>query len=644
MRRFFLLISIVFVQTIKGQENNPDVPNVLEVIPEKVTQAQFEILEDFKIHPININTCDLETLSELPFLNFDQVRNFLMYRLQVGSLLSESELYGIPLWDSLTVSTISAYIEVKPASNRPFLSRLQSKDGLSSFFAFKYKSDLQPFDTAGLGEERMLNGHPAGRVVRLKIRKNNVFDFGFTGDLDAGESFKIANNQLGFDHTAIYLNAYDLLKTDQLTVGNFNLTTGQGLLFGGMGFSQKGALIHSTTSSGFSNFRASGSTMEWGYLKGIAAQKKIGNFAVGAFYSQTNKDSTNSPTGYHRNLAESRTRKRVKEKIAGAIVDFHWQHRLFATLASKFYLDSNNWDKNGLSFSYNYLGKHLTTFGEFLVQKNQSLGSITGLTSRWSSQFKTLTMVRYFSPGLVSNHSNVLSENSRAENEFGFYNGFEWKVAKGMNLSGYFDWFKFPEPQHRMTYGGQGNEILFRIHKLFENRSILLVQAKQEIKTQDVAGEQQVFDYKYSENRHRIQMFTQYRWKSTASVKHTIRFQYQQQKHYQKSTDGGAAFFETAIKRARAQGVFRVTAFHTPKGYPIYFYERDVQYSFSVPALSGTGTRIGAFFSFKPTSFIKAQLNFTHTTYRDKTSISQHPTKILGNQRTTLTALLAMNF
>jgi hypothetical protein len=76
----------------------------------------------------------------------------------------------------------------------------------------------------------------------------------------------------------------------------------------------------------------------------------------------------------------------------------------------------------------------------------------------------------------------------------------------------------------------------------------------------------------------------------------------------------------------------------------IYAYENDLLYSFSVPALSGRGSRFYINLNYDVNRSVSIWLKFAQTWYADRTVISSGNEEIQGNKRSEIKAQIRVTF
>ena len=67
-------------------------------------------LENWKLHPLDLNRASSDELYTLPGLTALQIANFIMYRKLLGPLLSLYELQAVPGWAPETIKELLPYI------------------------------------------------------------------------------------------------------------------------------------------------------------------------------------------------------------------------------------------------------------------------------------------------------------------------------------------------------------------------------------------------------------------------------------------------------------------------------------------------------------------------------------------------------
>jgi hypothetical protein len=114
LRRPVFQAVLFLMLSPNGKTQTPEItaigPEQLEEMTEKnnaepVDDSYLTDLEQFSRHPLNMNTASVEELIQLHIPDVLQIKNFLLYRKMLGSLLS-IRLQSIPGWDMETIRKI----------------------------------------------------------------------------------------------------------------------------------------------------------------------------------------------------------------------------------------------------------------------------------------------------------------------------------------------------------------------------------------------------------------------------------------------------------------------------------------------------------------------------------------------------------
>lgn len=109
MKRLLFILCIVFNAQLSISQ---EIPITTEQQLENLTDANegeteddsyLQELENFRRHPLNINTADADEFKQLRILTDLQIVNFVTYRNLFGKLISLYELQAVPSWDIGTI-------------------------------------------------------------------------------------------------------------------------------------------------------------------------------------------------------------------------------------------------------------------------------------------------------------------------------------------------------------------------------------------------------------------------------------------------------------------------------------------------------------------------------------------------------------
>ncbi|HAN77452.1 MAG TPA: hypothetical protein DCQ31_06590, partial [Bacteroidales bacterium] len=186
----------IFAQIAETLEN----PEVAETLLEDL----FFIYEN----PLNLNTVSSEELELFPFLNNEQIQNFLNFRNNYSTIYSVFELQLIPKFDEKSIALLLPFVYVESDTwNFKKLSKriLQGNTSVLNRISYNYNSEE-------------IKDVELKYYTKIQYNyKQNVFA-GFTGETDAGEKPKFA-----YDHTGFYFMLKNYKQIRNLNIGDFSV-------------------------------------------------------------------------------------------------------------------------------------------------------------------------------------------------------------------------------------------------------------------------------------------------------------------------------------------------------------------------------------------------------------------------------------
>ncbi len=240
------------------------------------------------------------------------------------------------------------------------------------------------------------------------------------------------------------------------------------------------------------------------------------------------------------------------------------------------------------SLYYNSLINRILLFGELSLNNPQNLALVQGVTLRPSDRLILNILYRNYASGFVSFHGNGPGNTSSTSNEQGISGNFIFEAAKHLFISAGCDISNYPWLKYRCSFPSLTKKEEIRIKYLpFENLSFDLsynfrysmldnplengIARVEEVKTRTIKGQA-----KFTLN----------------NVTFALRADY---KVADPSDSKGMLLLHDIIYRFRQVPVtlwFRYCIFNTDNwDSRLYTYENDLLYSFSIPALSGEGSR-----------------------------------------------------
>ncbi|MCE2778812.1 MAG: helix-hairpin-helix domain-containing protein [Algoriphagus sp.] len=642
---FSLLILLLFSLPTFSQERAPqplDIQQLMErlfpIQEEDVDyEALYELLTELYQNPLDINRVSGEELAGTYLLSPPQIQAFLDHRSQSGEFLSLYELQSLPHWDSTTLDNILPFLSLETGKSSPksFLERLRSEE--NSFLLLRHRRTLElrrgyKNDSTGNPNSRYL-GDRNDLFLRFRIQHPKDFSLGFLLEKDAGEAlaWDPKTRRYGFNFASFHHTRYNLGKWKTLSIGDFQASFGQGLVFGA-GFSLgKGAETVPT----FSSIGKEGR---------IASHlDSIGN---------SNQELTSlSQTGLHRSQSELSTKNQLRETNLGTNIQYQarsgkWSaginalHSLLSIPLIRIPNRYNQFEFSGRSNSvgsvyFNLSWKNFSFFGESARSSSQGQGTVLGFISSLSRTIDFSLLWRRYDRHFHSFYATGFAENTRPINEQGTYLGIQIKPSSKVKLNAYVDFFRFPWLKFRVYAPSQGQEWLARLSYQPQKNLIASVQVKQEQKMRN-SGTEEATSPTYTLVpilKNQVQASLELAVSSEFSFQ--SRILWNQVILEQANTQGWMLLQGISFKREKWKLTARMALVDTETfDNRLYAYEHNALGTFAIPAFSGRGSRQYLLVQYRIHPKLTAYLRIAQTRYSDREVISSGMQEIKGPKQT----------
>jgi len=666
----------------------------LEQFAERLFQVQdeniayediYESLLLFYSDKLHLNKATPEELESLYLLSPGQIASFFDYRDQFGNLISIHELQSIPLFDLQTIRSMLPFVTVKErlVDNRPFLQRLIHEE--NNYFLLRYSRRLERqvgysaplplinslikdeegevFDTVSTPPERYL-GSPDKIYGRFRTSHKDDFSLGFTFEKDAGEAFSFDQNRVGFDFYSYHLLLENKLGFDKIMLGDFQLQSGQGIVFGAGFNAGKGAETVNSIKRSTIGIRPYTSVLESGFFRGMGLTKKMGDVELTSFYSNLNRDgnievdslefalifngnqvNTAVPavnpnlvfeeefansiinTGLHRTNRELGRKYTINEQSYGGMVTYSPNRRLrlgVNALHTRFKIPigktPNNYnqfefkgDRNTIASIFgNYTWQNFSFFGEAARSSSSGVGAVGGLVASLSSKIDFALMLRNYDKDFHSFYGNAFSEGSRNINEKGTYWGLAIKPSRKHKLNLYYDRFSFPWLRFRTEAPSVGNEWLVRYSHQPTKKINMYAQIRQQTRQLTLPSE----NLNILTDQVRFNYLFNVDYEITNRLKLKTRVQGSTQNQASEKTKGFAIIQDVNFTFWKVKFHTRMALFETDNfSNAQYVHENDVLYSFSIPAYAGSGIRNYIMARYDPFKNLSFWVRYARTTF-----------------------------
>ncbi|MBC5775492.1 hypothetical protein H8S95_15550 [Pontibacter sp. KCTC 32443] len=641
----------------------------------------YETLFQYYQQPIDLNNTTPEELASLFILSRPQIVSFFQHIQDNGKLLSIYELQAIPDFDLKTIYQLLPFVRVDNAGmyadSRPLWQRMIGED--NNALILRYERTLQErrgyTSTDISSSQSRYLGSPDKLYLRYRSSVAQDYSFGITAEKDAGEAFTFDRNtrRYGFDFYTAHFQIYNKGRFRTIALGDYQLQIGQGLQLSSGYNVGKGSETITTLSRANLGIRPYSSVLEYAFFRGAAVTYSLkDNLNLTGFYSSKRADANLQgdtisdfsetftgiqTSGFHRTATELANKGRVREQVYGTSLQYQKQAFTLGFTAVGTNYSSPIKKANALyqrfEFSgtsnytfgsnYSYTWQNVYLFGETAISKSGGVGSVNGLIANLSNKAELAMLYRYYSREFHSLYSGAFGEGSRNINERGFYTGIKLKPIARWEITAYYDRFSFPWLRYRVDAPSYGDEYLVRLYFKPNRQSALYGQFRTESKGLNAPNNTTSVDYVAQALRRSYLLYYEFAPSTALSLKSRVQFssyehEAPQQTGYLIAQDINYTFKN--IRLSTRYALFDTDSYDTRQ----YVYERDVLYAFSVPALSGKGTRIYTLLQFQLVRDLDVWVKYGITNYRNVDTIGSGLETIEGTIRSDVKAQVRYRF
>jgi hypothetical protein len=632
----------------------------------------FDILDDYRRRPLNINRATYEELTETFLLSPIQIGQLLEYRDRMGGLLSVYELQVIPGMDLESVRRIAPFIRVGGDLDdaKISLGRMFAEGDRELYVRWQRRLEtVRGYEISPeTGATNYYLGSPDRLYTRFRQRYGNKMSFGITAEKDPGEAFFAANNKnRGFDYYSAHFFLADVNRTVKaVAVGDFAVSFGQGLiLFTGFGFGKSsqttnvargGQVIRPYTSVNEANFmRGVGTTLAFGKkleLTAFASRRgRTANLVSVADTLDVEFEDLGITSldiiGLNRTPNEVEDRNSLTETNVGGSLRYRANQRFqlgFNLLGTKLSrpLDLRDQPFNRFFFQgtdllnasvdYRYRYRNFTFFGEVAGSSKEPQNGINGFGF---SQLHGLMLGldRYVDVSVVYRNYGVdyqalnarpFGETTGARNEEGIYVGLELRPGKHWRINAYYDIFRFPYLRFNIDAPSEGHEYRFRLTYWQKRKLDTYLELRSETKGFGTDGDESVFtnlDPVVPRTRFQARLHFAYKINTDLEWRSRLDVGYTEEELTDRET--GFMIYQDLIYRPRGAFSFttRFSLFNTD-GFNVRFYqyENGLLYNARVLPYYHQGTRTFLLVRYKGIRGLTLEGRIAQTFFTDGTT------------------------
>jgi hypothetical protein len=611
MYKYALIIITIFLSiSIHGQEGK--LSEIIISVAEELAAEESapeaaplftEWLQELADNPVNVNSGDESELSRLFFISDFQIKALEDYLRSSGKIVSTFEIANIPGFDKETAELMIPFITLE-----------------SKITAFTDSSTFRNFFLSNLSIKSSDNdpyapGSPVKLLTKYKFTSGNISG-GVTAEKDQGERFMSGNPQMP-DFLSAYLSISGKRFIRSIVIGDYAARFGQGTnintgIRSGMSLTVPGII------SGKDEIKPYTSSDENNYFRGIAAQFQKNSFGLSLFYSVNKIDATLNSTdslssdyidtfyssGLHNSSTSMLKKDVVNETAIGGNLSYSfsnlkigliWTDNRFSlpvivTGDNPYKIFDFNGEKNQVStIYYSGLIRRMIFAGEFSADNRGKFALAKRITIRPADRLMINILFRYYEPGYTAFHGNGPGSSSSGENLKGLLGSFTFEAARYLFISAgcdlqYFQWMKYRSSAPSMA-------------------------RREEVKIKYIPSENLTAEFSFYE---RYSMLNGPESSGIAKLEETISRAIKCTVKYSpfEGLTVGSRVDYKVVDPSGSKGMFLLQDFNYRfKSIPVtmwfrhcifstddwdsrlYTWENDLLYSFSIPALSGEGSR-----------------------------------------------------
>lgn len=680
MRRLRKHIIILFLVSLisklgLAQQTTPSqiIESIIESHLEKATEGTdvaliIEDLEYFAENPININACNADILSRLYLLNSVQINKLLEYIEKYGPAYSIYELQVIDGFTRENLEKLEAFIYFgEPAktslSYKEELKNAKHQLLLRSLGNLQQSRGYKPRDDGSIPFE----GNRFRYYTRYNLLVSNKISAGFTAEKDPGESFFKGSNKHGFDFNSAYISANLNQRVEHITIGDYIIRAGQGLVIWQGYTSSKSEDILGISKTG-QGIRGYTSVDENLYFRGAASSINFGKGKLSLFYSRKNADGNSEETdstryftslqtsGYHRTQSEIEDEKSIKTTNFGGLFTWNFKNLKLGATFSHQQFDKPYQRSTQLYNLYRFSGTKNNTagidylfnkgkyqlFGEAAVSKSKGKAIVQGAVAHLNDQLSFSALFRHFDKNYHALWANTFAEANYISNESGLYFGVQFLAAKHISLRAYSDIYQSKWINYTSAGPAKNWDIFAQANVQLSQKTNFYARIKNEEKDQRYKE-----DKLYVNVRERVQktrLHIQHQLNESILLKTRLEHVYFRG---QVKENGFLIFQDIQYKSLKMPlNISARLAYFDTESYDsrIYAYENDILYTFSIPAYYGQGFR--TYFNLKYTisKGIECWIKLANTHWTDRDIVGSGYNEIAGNNKTELKFQLRLKF
>lgn len=683
------VISLLLSVTVIGARAQEDLNKQtileqrLEIIQGALEEGEefdyTDLLDDltyFFEHPLNLNDATYADLQSLYLLTEPQILNLQRHIAKFGELRSMYELQAVAGFDLETIRLIQPFVTVRPpGALRGISPREILSEGTNDLF-LRYRRTLERQQGYTADEEgnKAFAGSPDYLYARYRFMFRRNVIAGFTLEKDAGES--LSN---GPDFWSGHLFYRDKGFVRAIAVGDYQAQFGQGLtLWNGLGFGKSPFVMNVKKNA--AGLRPYTSVNESLFMRGAAATLGWKSLEFTAMYSRKMLSASQlaiedtlavddgiaissiNISGLHRTQSEIANRNSLTEEVVAGNLKFSRGTFQTGVTGSRLSYSSPVVQRDNFYQLFRFSGKELINvgvdyqkvwrnvnfFGEFARSSNGGTAMINGMVAALHPRISVSALHRRISYDYQVMYANAFVEGNvlSPQGESGIFLGAQATLGKGWTLSMYSDHVRFPWFRFRADAPGDFTDHFMQLNYKPDKKHEVILRYRVRNTQENGSPEDAPITYPVDRRVENIRLHAVYKVHENLQFRTRAEWTYFTRENAPR--EDGFLFYQDVVWKKMGSRISlnaRYALFSTDSwNTRIYAYESDVLYAFSIPAYSGTGSRIYLMSKLDLVKGMDLWVRWGQWFYTDRKVISSGNNEIAGNSRNDITVQLRWQF
>ncbi len=667
------MCMVLFVQQTFSQDaesNRQQIEHIIEQLisdldPEESEQEILELIEwieSLAANPVNINRAGVDELSGLPGIDFRIAREIVNHRENVKPFEHLDELRDISGVGRVSLQNIRPFLTVgsgRELGQDLYLNRRFWTAGSRAEAMSRIETVLE--DQEGFNRPDSLThyqGSPFKYNHRIRYRSRRL-SLNLAQDKDPGEPM---NGITGFDYTSWHVGVNGVGYLQNLVIGDYRASFAQGLILWTGGSFGKSSQVRGAAVKNDPGIRPYTSSQETNAFRGVAATIG-GRLQFSGFYSNRKRTASEiddqfvrfpTATGLHRTQNELQRRNNLGQETYGGRLRYRFNRGLIGI--SGFQNEFSRPVQRGTQpyQIHQFEGQYLSAmsvdfkitagpallFGEAGRTGNGGTGLIGGSEFRLENGTDISLAYRNYSADFQSIFGSGFGEQSRTQNEEGFYLGLQQDIGSSLLIRSYADLFRTHAPRFRNSMPTSGFDGLIRID--FTPKPELRLFAQYRMKRQEQEIElADTFGRTLPGMSHTVRSNARFQaeYQILPTLRLRTRFDVVRARETVEDPSYGFLIFQDVrfTPNPKLTADARITLFDTKDfNSRVFQFENDLLYVMSNTMLFDQGQRMYIVIRYQPVDPVTIRFKAATTLYENRQTIGSGLDEIRGNRRSDL--------